>query len=140
MPPRGRGPRSASTLRCGWHHTGADCPYVAPSAQDGPVTLSVRSISALAIGLLAMGLAACSSETAPTGWIPSDGAITGVITTTSVFPAALRTALRTAPAQAAGVAGGGQTLPTPPRVASLMHRLTRAALRARRPHATRPTA
>jgi len=89
--------------------------------------------------VLAVLLAGCSSETAPTGWIPSNGTITGVITTTSAFPAPRRGSAPAASARASdrvpllaapGIAG----------IASFMHRLPRAALRARRVPRVRATA
>jgi subtilisin family serine protease len=89
----------------------------------------------LAAAGLALTLAACSSETAPTGWIPSDGTINGVITPTSAFPAPLRAAVRATSARGDGV----QMLPTPPGIAGFMPRLPRMVLRAPRPN-ERPTA
>src|ERR1051325_219450 len=83
---------------------------------DRSVTIPSKRLAAIAA--LVLTLAACSNETAPTGWIPSDGAIKGVITTTSVFPAPSRASVPAAPAR------GGQVreLPTPPSVAALLHR------------------
>jgi subtilisin family serine protease len=101
---------------------------------DRPVTIPSQRLAAIAALLLT--LAACSSETAPTGWIPSDGAIKGVITTTSVFPAPSRAAVPAA--QARG--DQNRVLPTPPSLASLLHRPSRTVLRARRPRGARPTA
>ena len=90
-----------------------------------------------AIPLLALALAACSSETAPTGWIPSDGTINGVITTTtSAFPAPRRASVATARA----TAGSRGLLPTPPTPTAFFPRLPRAALRVYRPRGTRPVA
>ena len=88
------------------------------------------------IAVLALALAACSSETAPTGWFPSDGAIKGVITTTNVFPAPSRASVPTAQARGDQV----RVLATPPSIASLLRRPSRAALRARRPRGARPAA
>ena len=108
------------------------------------MTFPVRSIgtalkhpgSLPRIALLALALAACSSETAPTGWIPSDGAIKGVITTTTVFPAPSRASVPAAHAPGDQVRG----LPTPPSIASLLRRPSRTALLARRPRGARPAA
>jgi subtilisin family serine protease len=88
------------------------------------------------LALLALGLGACTSETAPTGWIPSDGAIKGVITTTMAFPAPLRAAIQAA----AGRGDGVRLLPSPPAMASFLPRLSGTALPARRPRAVRPAA
>ena len=35
--------------------------------------------TAAAIGVVALSLAGCSSDVTPTGWIPHDGVISGVI-------------------------------------------------------------
>ena len=109
-----------------------------------PVTFSFLAIGTArrnprplpGIAVLALALAACSSETAPTGWIPSDGVIKGVISTTSVFPAPSRAAVPAAQARGDQV----RVLPTPPNIASLLRRPSRAALRARRPRGARPAA
>ena len=98
------------------------------------MTFPFRSIGTARGTVLALALAACSSETAPTGWIPSDGTIKGVITATSVFPAPPRVTGTAAPATA------GVMLPAPPSIASFIPRLPRMALRARRPRGTRPAA
>src|SRR5213078_3165977 len=141
-----RRPRSARDLRCGPHDAGADCRYVAPSYrhQDRPVTFSFLSIGTArrnprplpGIAVLALALAACSSETAPTGWIPSDGVIKGVITTTSVYPAPSRASVPAAQARGDQV----RVLPTPPSIASVLRRPSRHALLARRPRGARPAA
>jgi len=87
--------------------------------------------------VLAALLAGCSSETAPTGWIPSDGAITGVITTTNAFPAP-----RHGSVLAASARGTSDRVPlvTAPGIAAFLSRLPRAALRARRLPRVRPVA
>jgi len=86
---------------------------------------------------LAVLLAGCRSETAPTGWIPSEGTITGVITTANAFPAPRRGSAPAAPAR-----GASDRVPllAAPGIASFMPRLPRAALRARRLPRLRPTA
>src|SRR5205085_1909420 len=81
--------------------------------QDRPVTFPFRSIGTARGTVLALALAACSSETAPTGWIPSDGTIKGVITATSVFPAPPRVSGTAAPATA------GVMPPAPPAIATV---------------------
>jgi subtilisin family serine protease len=88
-----------------------------------------------AVGLTLTG---CSSETAPTGWIPSDGTINGVITSTDAFPV---------PARAGSVAGarsqgGGPVLAwrTPPSMTSFIPHIPGRALRARSARGPRPTA
>src|SRR2546423_6502133 len=87
------------------------------------------------IAALALTFAACNSETAPTGWIPSDGTIKGVITATSVSPVPPRASV----AGARPRAGDGVRMrPAPPSIASFIPRLPRAAVRARRPRGTRP--
>src|SRR5207248_9997701 len=88
---------TVTSLRCGPPDAGADCSYVPPSHrhQDRPVTFPFRSIGTARTAptpiagfvMLAALLAGCTSQSAPTGWIPSDGTITGVITTTNAFPA-----------------------------------------------------
>src|SRR5205823_1520478 len=113
--------------------------------QDRPVTFSFLSIGTArrnprplpGIAVLALALAACSSETAPTGWIPSDGVIKGVITTTSVYPAPSRASVPAAPP-----ARGDQVraLSTPPCIAPLLPRPSRAAVGARRPRGARAAA
>ena len=87
--------------------------------------------------VLAALLAGCSSETAPTGWIPSDGAITGVITTTNAFPAP-----RHGSVLAASARGTSDRVPllTAPGIAAFLSRLPRGALRARRLPRVRPVA
>ena len=87
--------------------------------------------------MVAALLAGCSSETAPTGWIPSDGAITGVITTTNAFPAP-----RHGSVLAASARGTSDRVPlvTAPGIAAFLSRLPRAALRARRLPRVRPVA
>src|SRR2546421_1456737 len=89
------------------------------------------------VALLAWTLTACSSDTATTGWIPSNGTISGVITTTSAFPVSPRAS---GPAILATAGGTVLALPTPPSIASFIPRLPRMALRARRPRGARPGA
>src|SRR2546430_15438833 len=86
---------------------------------------------------LAVLLAGCRSETAPTGWIPSDGAISGVITTTNAFPAP-----RHGSVLAASARGTSDRVPllTAPGITSFLSRVPRAALRARRLPRVRPVA
>jgi len=88
------------------------------------------------IGVLALTLAACSSETAPTGWIPSEGTIRGVITATNAFPAPPRASAAAAPARA----GDRVQMLRPPSIASFIPRLPRLPLRASRPRGARPAA
>ena len=63
---------------------------------------------ALAITLVALTLAGCSDDTAPTGWVPRTGTISGVITLTSAVPS-----FATAPLPAAHSVVGGRTLVLP---------------------------
>src|SRR5213076_385895 len=41
----------------------------------------------LVIALVALTLAGCSGETAPTGWIPRTAAVSGIITVSAAVPA-----------------------------------------------------
>lgn len=94
-----------------------------------------RSIGPAGSAVLVVMLAACSNEAAPTGWVPSDGAIKGVITATATpFPVAPRGLL------AAGGATAGDRGPvfTPPHLRSLLRRMPRTTLRAQRSPAARP--
>ena len=90
------------------------------------------------IAMLALALAACNSETAPTGWIPT-GTIRGVITTTTTTSAFLVPPRASVPT--ARTAASDRLPASPlPRFGSFRPRLPRVALRADRPRGARPTA
>ena len=101
------------------------------------MTFAFRSVGTAGSVVLVVMLAACSSETAPTGWVPSDGGIKGVITATATpFPVAPRGPL----AAARTTAGDGGLVFPPPHLGSLLRRIPRTTLRARRSPAARSSA
>src|SRR2546430_11789982 len=86
----------------------------------------------LVIALVALTLAGCSGETAPTGWIPRTAAVSGIITVSAAVPAfgtapvaALvpRTASRTASLPRLPVLSVGMHLTRGPRPAFTPHDL-----------------
>ena len=90
---------------------------------------------AAVVGVLALVLARCNEESAPTGWIPHDGTINGVITTTSVLPAPPSAAALTAAPSIAG--RGALTLPAPLRPPSFA-RMSGGPARTRLTRGSRP--
>lgn len=90
---------------------------------------------AAVIGVLALALARCNEESTPTGWIPHDGTINGVITTTSVVPVPPGAAALTAAPSIAGP--GALALPAPPRPPSFA-RVSGGPARTRRTRGSRP--
>src|SRR5256885_3753842 len=86
----------------------------------------------LVIALVALTLAGCSGETAPTGWIPRTAAVSGIITVSAAFPAfgtapvaalVQRTASRTASWPRLPVLSVGMHLTRGPRPAFTPHDL-----------------
>jgi serine protease len=91
-----------------------------------------------AIGVLALGLAGCSSDVTATGWIPHDGVISGVITLSdqlTLTAAPARAATAPAPASAGG--RGALVLKAPRLPAALAGRALPAAAFRRSPRASR---
>jgi len=89
------------------------------------------------VAALALTLTGCGSETAPTGWIPRNGTINGVITAPSAFPVPPRAAS----GATAGPEVGGRVLalPAPPSIAAFAPKM-RQALRAQLARGSRPAA
>src|SRR5256884_5307146 len=86
----------------------------------------------LVIALVALTLAGCSGETAPTGWIPRTAAVSGIITVSAAVPAfgtapvaalVSRTASRTASLPRLPVLSVGMHLTREPRPAFTPHDL-----------------
>src|SRR5256886_14254559 len=84
----------------------------------------------LVIALVALTLAGCSGETAPTGWIPRTAAVSGIITVSAAVPA-----FGTAPVAALVPRTASRTasLPRLPVLSVRMH-LTRGPRPAFTPH------
>ena len=88
------------------------------------MTPSKTAITAAGVTLLALGLARCGSNAEPTGWIPRDGSVGGVITVSSPSLAAPRLSLGGAGSETRAVAFG---FPGPSRFTfGAARRLTRA--------------
>src|SRR5205809_5270609 len=59
---------------------------LAPSRRVHPRQTARHEMRMAVIALVALTLVRCSDEAGPTGWIPQNGTISGVITVTGAFP------------------------------------------------------
>src|SRR5436309_4480044 len=93
------------------------------------MTISRQEMRTAVIALLALTLARCSEEAGPTGWIPSNGAISGVIAPASDLLAPAGAAPAGAIRARAGVVA--LALPRPPGIALVAPRMAAGSRSAR---------
>src|SRR6266516_2456565 len=102
------------------------------------MTISRQEMRTAVVALLALALARCSEEAGPTGWIPSNGAISGVIAPASD----LQASARAAPAGAIRARAGVVALapPGPPGIALVARRMATSSRSARAARGSRAEA